>query len=821
MNNLIQDARYSIRTLLKTPGFVAVAVASLGLGIAANTAVFSWLDRVLIRPLPGVADSKRIVSIKNTAPNGDLLESSYLDYRDFRDQSKTLSGVIAFRELATYLGDPPQTERVWSEMVSGNFFDVLGVHALAGRTFSTEEQAEKPGAFPVAVISERLWKRQFQSDPAVVGSTVRLNRQPFTIVGVVPSEFKGTLPGLTLDLWFPIMMQSQVTGDWNWVEEDRKSRPLRLMARLSPGATVEEANAEINSIAGTLAEQYPPTNMNVGARAISLANSPDGTQGLLKVLLFVLSAVAGIVLLIVCANVGNLLLSRAVARQKEFGIRLSLGAGRGTLARQLLVEAFILSAAGGVTSILAAKWLAGAIDFLLPATELPTDLGSASSFDGLTFAFTFGLCLAAAVLCAMAPATQFLKSDLLDWLKEGTRGASSGARSRNLRGVLVACEIALALMAIVGAGLFLKSFRNSRLADPGFQPNGVLLAGLEMSGAGYTADQAFIALRRIQDQVGTAPGVVSACLSENVPLGFDAGSWEDLNVAGYVPRTGENMKIRRNLISPGYFQTLEMPLLEGRDFTERDDRNAARVAIVNQTFVRRFLTGGGQTIAIGRKFRGWGEDITIVGVVKDTKYHSLGEPATPFFYVPIAQRFSRNMSVAVLARTAGNSKTFEESLRSQIKSVDPNIGISQVAPLIDYMSASYFVQTLGANLLSVLAAVSLVLAMLGLYAVTGYSVTQRTHEIGIRMAIGARPFDILRMVLRQGAVLAFAGLVAGLGLSYLLSRVSASLLFEVSSTDPLIFIGGSAFLYAFAMFATWLPGRRAAKMNPLDALHWE
>jgi predicted permease len=345
-DTLIQDVRYSVRTLLKKPGFTAIAVLSLGLGIAANAAVFSWLERVLIRQLPGVANSSEIVSIKTVAPNGELLESSYLDYRDFREQSTMLAGVIAFRELPAYVGESPQTERVWAEMVSGNFFDLLGVKAVAGRTFSSDEQAEKPGAFPVAVISERLWKQRFQSDPAVIGSRVRLNRQPLTIIGVVPAEFRGTLAGLSFDLWFPIMMQGQVTGESNWPQEDRNNRPLRLMARLKPQVSIEQANAEVQAISGRLAGEYPQSNRDLGARVLSLADSPDGTQGMLKVLLLVLSAAAGIVLLIVCANVGNLLLARSIGRQKEFGIRLSLGAGRGRLVRQLVTEALILAIAG-------------------------------------------------------------------------------------------------------------------------------------------------------------------------------------------------------------------------------------------------------------------------------------------------------------------------------------------------------------------------------------------------------------------------------------------------------------------------------------------
>ncbi|HYL99083.1 MAG TPA: ABC transporter permease, partial [Blastocatellia bacterium] len=684
--------------------------------------------------------------------------------------------------------------------------------------------ADRPGAYPVAVISERLWRSRFRSSPSIVGGTIRLNRQPFTVVGVVPSEFRGTMAGLTLDLWFPIMMQSQVTGDWNWPEEDRKSRPLRLMARLKPEVTVSQANAEIQAIAGRLAAEYPDTNKEMGAKVLSLADSPDGTQGLLKVLLFVLLAVAGIVLLIVCANVGNLLLARSVARQKEFGIRLSLGASRRRLVRQLATETLILACFGAALGLLAANWLGSTINFLLPPSGLPTDLGSSSTFDGLTFGFTFLLCLTSALLCAVAPAVQFLRPDLQHWLKDTTRGSTAGRRSSRLRGILVASEMSLALLALIGAGLFLKSFRNSRAADPGFQPQGVLLAGVQLGQAGYTESQAFAALVRLQERVRALPGISAVSLSENVPLGFDAGSWEDLDVQGYVPHAGESMKIRRSLISPGYFDTMKIPLMEGRDFTLQDNKQAARVAIVNETFARRFLSNGSEDdnqALIGRKFRGWGEEITIVGLAKDSKYHSLGEGPTPFFYVPLAQRFSRNMGFAVLARTPGRTESLSESVRSTVSSLDPNIQVNDVVPLTDFMSASYFVQTLGADLLTVLGVVSLLLAMLGLYGVMGYSIAQRTQEIGIRMAVGAQPADILKLALGEGSFLALIGIAGGIGLAFAMGRIASSMLFRVSSTDPAVYFEATMFLFGFALLATLLPALRAARLNPLKALHWD
>jgi putative ABC transport system permease protein len=812
---LAEDLRFALRTFRKRPAFTLVAVASLALGIAVNATVFSWIDRILLRPLPGVRNASQIVSLKNVAPNGDLLDSSYPDFRDFRAQSKTLAGVIAFKQRPLYLGDAPHLERVWSELVSGNFFDVLGVQPILGRTFNTQEQADRPGAAPVAVISEALWRRRYFADPHILGRTIHLNQQPFTVIGIAPAAFQGTVNGLSFDVWAPVMMQSQLTGQWDWLS-DRNSRPLALMARLRPNVTLGQAQAEVATIGKRLQSAYPDSNRRVEATVLSLPDSPDGVQRIFNTLLRVLLAIGAAVLLIVCANVGNLLLTRALGREKEFAIRLSLGASRVQLVRQLFTEAALLAIAGGALGVLFAAWMSHAIEAFVPPTDLPVT-SLAGQFHTTGFLFTIALCLLAAVLCALAPAGQLFHRDERHSL--ATSGRAARTRSRRLRNALAVCELSLALVASIGAGLLIKSFRNAKDANPGFDPERVLLAGLDLSQSHSSREQTIALLRRLQLRLETLPGVEAVSICEDVPLGFGGGSWEEVAVNGYTPEPGENMKLWRNLVSPAYFATLKIPLLAGRDFNDRDTRATPRVAIVNETFVKRFYDG---RPALGRKFVAWGDQtITIVGVAKDSKYRELAEPPTPYFYIPLSQFFSPGMGAGVEVRTAGRPELFTQALRSAIQSVDPNLPVTATAPLASYMSASYFAQKVGANLLTVLGAICLLLAVLGLYGVMGFSIGQRTREIGIRMAVGARPAQVLSMVLREGMWLCAIGIAAGVLPSLLLSRLAAGVLYGVPGNDPATYLAAICILGGFALFAAWLPARRAAHVNPVEALHHE
>ncbi len=742
------------------------------------------MQRIILSPLPGAAFGHKMVAIKTLAPDGSLIDSSYPDFNDFRIQSKTFAGIIAFKPRPLYIGNAPDTERVWVEMVSNNFFDVLGVKLILGRPFVFPHQAGSGPAAPYAVISEKLWRSRFQATSSIIGKTIKLNQQTFTIIGVTPAGFAGTVPGLSFDLYVPLTMQAQLTGSWNWLE-DRDSRPLALMGRLASGHSLAEAQAELAIIAKRLALTYPE-DRRLGVAVLPVSDSPDGVQRILGNLLRVLLVVAGAVLLIVCANVGNLLLTRALSREKEFGIRLSLGATRGRLVRQLFTEVFVLTVAAGIVGLIAVSWLSGALGMFLPATDLPISHFH-EQLQPAELLLAIGLCFAAAALCALAPVAQLFRRDVRDSLREASRSISAGRRSRHLHRLFVVCELSLAVVALIGTGLFVRSFENARTANPGFNPENVLLAGLDLSQTRVSAPESIVLLHRIQHQIQTVPGVRSVSLCEDVPLGFSSGSWETVSVNGYAPQPGESMKLWRNLISPDYFSTLEIPLVAGRDFSDRDAAGSRPVAIVNQTFVKRFLSG---KPAVGRQFHVWGEQVTIVGVARDAKYHLLSEAPMPYFYLPIAQFYTPDRGIGVEIRTAGRPELFAASLRSAIHSVAPNLAITGTASFVSYMSASYFTQKVGANLLGVLGFISLLLAVLGLYGVIAYSTNQRRREIGIRMALGARPGQVLGDVMREGAALCAIGVAIGIGLSLFLARLAASALYGVRSNDLLTYSVG-------------------------------
>jgi predicted permease len=829
MRTLIQDMKYGFRILTKNPGFTAVAVLTLAIGIGASTTVFSWVDAVLLRPLPGVANPSELASFETVAANGDAVTTSYLDYQDYRDHLKLLAGLAGSRPTALAVGEEDRAERMWGELVTGNYFAVLGVKPILGRPFLPEEYADKPGAFPVAVISDRLWRSHFNADPAIVGKKIRVNRYQLTIVGVAPPDFHGTLAGLAFDLWVPYVMQPQLQGTGEWMLRDRQTRNLIVTARLKPGVTIEQARAEIQELARYMAKADADTNTGIGATVVPVWKSHFGAQSLLLAPLEILMGVCAVVLLIVCANVANLLLARFTARQKEFSVRLALGAGRLRLARQMLTESLVLAAAGGLAGAAVAVWMKGALQYLVPAGQLPFARGD-SGLNSHALAFTLLLCVGTALLAGIAPAVQSSRADLNQSLKEGGRSGMSGVHSHRLRGLLVVAEVSLALVALIGAGLFIRGFQATRKISPGFDPSHVLLSQFYLQTSGYDLDQRKQFCRRLRERLESGPGVTDVAYSDGVPLGFEPSWWEDLRIEGYVPGRSENMKIFRNVVSPGYFKLMRIPLLEGRDFTEQDDKNSAPVMIVNQTFVHRFFRDGNP---IGRRVHGWGDWFTVVGEVKDSKYHYLTEGQTPYFYVPFRQVYRSDMALGFYVRTAGSLNDAAATVRREVRGIDPNVAVFDAVPLSEFIGASLYPQKIVASLLSVLGAIALLLASVGLYSVMAYSVTQRTHEIGVRMALGARPGDVLGLVVRQGMVLTLAGLLLGSGLTLFLSRYisavsvagsamgSGGALLGVSATDPLIYLSAACFLAGVAALASYVPARRAASVDPMVALRYE
>jgi len=726
------------------------------------------------------------------------------------------------------VGEPDHAERVWGELVSGNFFAVLGVKPVLGRTFLPEEYGDKPGAFPVAVISHRLWRTRFNSDPDVVGKTIRVNRYQLTIVGVVPPEFHGSVAGLALDLWIPYMMQPQLQGVGEWMLRDRQTRNLLGIARLKPGVTLDQARAEIAELARVMAKADADTNAGISATVLPLWKSHFGAQSLLLAPLEILMAVCAVVLLIVCANVSNLLLARFTARQKEFSVRLALGAGRGRLARQVLTESLVLAAGGAIAGVVLAEWMRGSLQYLVPPGTLPVAVDTGLNSHVLAFAVL--LCATTALLCGLVPAVHCTRANLNENLKEGGRSGTSGPQSHRLRALLVVSEVSLALVALIGAGLFVRGFQATRRISPGFDPDHVLLSQFYLSTSGYDLEQRKAFCRQLRERLESTPAVTHVAYSDGVPLGFEPSWWEDLRIEGYVPGPSENMKIFRNVVSPGYFQLMRIPLLEGRDFTEHDDEKSLPVMIVSQSFADRFFAGRDP---IGHRVHGWGQWFTVVGVAKDSKYHYLTESPVPYFYVPFEQVYRADMALAFYVRTSGDPEDAIATLRREVRGIDSNVAVFNALPLAESIGASLYPQKVAASLLSVLGALALLLAAVGLYSVMAYSVTQRTHEIGIRMALGARPADVLSLIVGRGMLLTFAGLLLGLGLALALSRSISSVSFSssamgsgvallgVSATDPLIYLGAALFLSGIAALASYIPGRRATKVDPMVALRCE
>ena len=813
---MFSELKYAVRSLAKTPWLATVVVITLALGIAANTAVFSWTRGVLLHPLRGVADAQRLVSLETVFPNGEYTNSSYPDFRDYRDSSRSLAGAIAFDSASLSLGNGTEAERVWVEFVSGNYFDVLGVRPAAGRFFRAEEQEEAPGKYPVAVISARFWQRHFHADPQVVGKTIRVNRQELTVVGVAPTEFLGTEVGLSYDLWVPLAMEPLLNGKRSWFDS-RVARGLRLLARLRPGVSLPEARTEIQTIARRLAQSYPKSNEGIDATLLPIDQASYGVQSVIGTLLKTLLGAGAVLLLIVSANVANLMLVRATTRQKEFSIRLALGASRRRVVGQLLLESLVLAGLGGLAGVLLAGQMGSWLRFFIPANHLPLALDFPP--DSAVLLFTLSISVLVGLLFGLAPALQTIRDGQLSGLKDSGRGSVGSRRAHRLRGILVVSEVALALVVLIGASLFVESFRHAKQIDPGFDPSHVLLAPLNLAEAGYSTEQGTLFMRHLRERIETLPGVRAVSFAENVPLGFgQRDEWDEVQVGGYVPRRGEDMRIRWNPIEPAYFDLMRIALIEGRDFAETDERQSPGVAIINETFARRFFRG---QEPVGRQLNLGGGGWTVVGVVKDIKYRSLGETPQPYFYLPMQQAWNPTMGLELHVRTVRPPPQLLPELRRELRSVDPRVHLFEVFTLSDYIGEAWFAQKIGAALLGVLGTLALLLAALGLFSVMAYSVSQRTQEIGIRMALGAQMSDVFRPVVGQSLRLALAGIGVGLVLSFALTRLVASQLLGVSATDSLTFAGVSCLLCAVALAASIIPARRATKVDPLVALRAE
>jgi len=811
-DELYQDFSFAGRMLRKNPGFTAVAILTLTIGIGASTTVYSWIRAVLLNPLPGVGSPERVVTMETLTADGNWKPTSYLDFRDLRKNCKLVESMSATKPMPLAVGDDGTIERVWSEAVSGNFFDMLRVSPEFGRFFSSEEVDYEQNAHALVVISHSFWASHYHSDPNIIGSTIRINHFPYTVVGVAPKTFRGSMAGLTLDMWVPVSMFGQLTSTGDSALVDRKWRTFRVLARLAPGVTLEQARAEVQSRADDLARENADTNQGLTATLLPMWKSHYGIQDSLLAPLTILMAASGVVLLLVCANLANLLLARSISRRSEFSIRLALGASRSRLIRQVLTESSVIAVAGSIAGLAAAYWLSGSLEWILPKSSTPGM--TTAPIDAEVLLFAIGLSLVVTVLAGITPALHAASGSVNGMLKETNRVVSS-IESGRLRQLFVVSEIALALVALIGAGLLVTSFRHVSEIKPGFDPEHVAMAKLDLSAANYNAQQADSFYRRLSTKLEQQPGITNVGYSDYVPLSVSAGSWEDLEIQGYVPSPNEDMKIYRSLISPGYFDLMKIPILEGRDFNLHDDVNNSPVMIVNQEFVRRFVSDQN---AVGRRVQGWGKWFTIVGVVQDSKVYRLTETRTSYFYVPIHQIFRPEMGLAFFVRTSGSVDDAITTLRREARAADTSVPVFETSSMNDTITTSLFVQKISASLLSVLGLVALLLASIGLYGVMSYSVAQRTNEIGIRMALGAQRKNVFGLVLSQGARLTALGIGIGIMVALAITRLLADFLWGVQATDPATFAGVSALLIFVALLATSIPAYRAIRMDPVRAL---
>jgi len=816
MRNLLQDVRFGLRVLWASPVFAAVAVLTTGLGIACTTTVFSWIDAVLLHPYPGASRSDELAVLEMIipgAPNGGT-SLSWVDYRDYRDRSRTLSGLAMWRQCAFTLGDGEKARLAWGELVSGNYFEVMGVKPQTGRAFTLEESGDSLGASPVAVISTHLWRDYFHSDPAIVGKTVRVNRHSLAIVGVAPPSFHGSWPVMQYDLWVPATMGAALGSVPERAFHERDYRgEFESICRLRPGVSVSSARSEVAALAASLAAVNPKTNFGVGATVLPTWEAHNGVNELMRAPLRILMAVSFLVLLVVCANVANLLLARSVARQREFGIRCAVGAGRSRLALQVLTETFVLAAGGAGVGIIMLMWMQGAMLAMLPNVGFPVAV--AYTLNPRLLLFTAAACVVTALISGASPALFVFRSNLNEVLKEGSRSDAAGAASRRTRGFLAIGEVALAAVALIAAGLFMRSFQKLRAIQPGFDSANVLVGRFFIETAGYSGEQIRQFSLRLKERLLTSPEIESVSYSDVIPLTTTAGPYNDLTVEGYTPKPNESLSVNRAIVGPDYFAAMRIPILEGREFNERDDPAAEPVIIVNQTFARRYYRGESP---VGRKVRAGGRLCRVIGLARDSRYFSPGESSRPFFYLSFQQIVNPFPEFYVMLRTRISPNQAIPILRRAVAQTDSNASAYHAISLAEYIEIATFGQKVAARLMGSLALMCLLLASLGLYSVMSYTVSQRISEIGIRMAMGASPWNVIAMVVGQGMRLALAGIVLGTLAAFAFTRFIASMLTGVDASDPATFALAALFLLTVTLLATSLPAFRATRIDPLPAL---
>ncbi len=824
MLTLWQDMRYGARMMIKAPGFTLIAVLSIALGVAVNTSVFTFVNGMLLKPMP-VHNPERLVALYTIEPNSIYPNQfSYPDYVDYRDHNQVFSDLFIHSTIQLSLkGRDGAAEMACGELVTGNYFTGLRLDAELGRLFTPEDD-KKPGGHPVAVLSQSFWQRRFAGDPNIVGQVVKLNGYDFTVIGVVKKGFSGTRQyGWIPDVYLPLMMYAQaMPGTNESFLSDRSNRGLNINGRLRDGVTIEQARAAMTVFAKQLAAEYPKTNENLGVGMVpasSKVNPAVELMGYTSLITGMMMGLVGLVLLVACANVANLLLARATGRRKEIAMRLALGASRLRLVRQLLTESVMLSAVGGGIGLALAVWMSGLLRLGAPKVDFATmDFDYALSLDYRVLGFTLAVSVLTGVIFGLAPALQASRPDLVPTLKGEASNVVAGARRFSLRNLLVVTQVALSLMLLVSAGLLVKSMRNAQTMNPGFRTGRLMMASVNVSLQGYDEERGRRFYKQLGERLRNLPGVEQASFAGPLPLdqyNFIA----NVAIEGRVPKTAnERLNIGYSIVGDSYFETMNTPIVQGRAFSETDNEKAPRVVIVNETMARRYWPNQNP---IGKRMR-LGEQspwLEVAGVARDGKYITLGEPPTDYFFLPFWQNYNGQMTL--IAHTNGDPESVVAGVRREVQALDerlPVYGVRDVPEFLDRVLSgpkSIAVTVSGFGLLALL------LAAVGLYGVMSYAVAQRTREIGIRVALGAEPRDLKLMILRNGLRLSLCGITIGLAGAFGLARLLQSLLYDVSATDPLTFGAIALSLVVVALLACWIPARRATKVDPIVALRCE
>jgi len=810
----MQDLRYGWRLLLKRPAFTLMAVLSIAIGIGANAAIFGFADALLFRPI-SAHEPDRLVRLHATWPDGTSYHSfSYPTLRDLRETTAAaLSGIASEYTEFGFLGRGEDSQPVVTAVVSANYFDVLGLSPRAGRFFLPDEETT-PGGHPLVVLGSQVWERRFGADPTIVGRDVQINNHAYRVVGIAPEAFRGSSSLLRVDAFVPLMMIAQINPG-STVLEKRGARGLELLGRLAPGVEPRQAQTVVAAAYARLVNDHPDVYEGQGVEVASADTLPGEMRGAIGAFMALLMVLVGLILTIACANVATMLLARATGRTREIAVRLVNGASRGRLIRQLVTETLLLFACGGIAGV----WLAlaasrGLASFRMPM-DIPVDLDLA--IDGRVLAFTAGLTLLTGLISGLVPALQASRSDLAAALKR--EDPRSGGGSGRVRAGLVVTEVALSFLLVVVAGLFLQALRHAAELDPGFEHQGVVVANLDLTTQGYGFEQSRNTQQEFLDRVQALPGVESAALADMIPLAL-SNQVDIVNVAGFDPPEGlDGFVADTMMVSPEYFETLKMPLVSGRGFGLQDSRDAAPVAIVNETMARRFW---GERDAVGRRFEvaSAGTEVEVVGIVADAKYRTLGEEPRLYFYRPFQQAYTRD-AMMIHVRSSLDTASTVSSVRGALRGIDPNASLMGVGPMSSFVSLSLLPQRLAGWIAASLGLVGLLLASVGLYGVTAYVVGQQTRELGIRMAMGATSREILLGVLRRGAALGGVGIVVGNALAFVSTRAVSGFLYGASAVDPVVFASATILFLGVAAFASLAPARRASRTDPIEALRYE